>query len=262
MSRFSSALPPAIRSAAGRCLALAAAGLFVAACNPASPSSSAPGGSPPAAGGSTSAPATNSGGGSVLFPYAVGDTWVYEETIGTTHGTATNKVIAVKPVAGGHQVTLRSQASIAGLPSTPTMLTYIFHNDGSITVPFAQVGNGEVSIKSGSIVWPSTAVLNSGQPHKSTLVLQIKSAALNTTVHAHVTVQGNGTQSVTVPAGTYQATVVKETIAEKVSGISVDTVVTTWLAPGVGPVKSQVVAGRPTATESSISQVLKSFTKG
>jgi len=263
MGRFVNASPSAARSLTRGCLALAAAGLVLAGCH-------TPGSSPPSGNGSssptpnpgTSTPSSNAGGGTTLFPYAVGDTWVYVETLGTDHGTTTNKVTAVEPVADGHRVTFSTVANVAGLPSTPTTLTYIFHPDGSITVPFAQLGNGSVTLKSGSIVWPPTAVIDSGKPTRSTLVVQIKTAGLSSTVHADVTVKGGGPQSVTVPAGTYNATVVDETIAEKVEGISVTTTVRTWLAPGVGPVKTEVLASSLGASRSTVTDELKSFNKG
>ena len=58
---------------------------------------------------------------------------------------------------------------------------------------------------------------------------------------AHVTVQGAGTQSVTVPAGTYNATVVNMTMSETIHGFAVSSEVRTWLATGVGPVKTEVI---------------------
>jgi uncharacterized protein DUF3108 len=253
---------------AARCaVVLAAAGLMLAACS--SATSSAPGGS----GGSApmTSPGGNGGGGgnsngsgaSTLFPYAVGDTWVYNVSLGTSgHGTATNKIVAVTPVSDGNKVTMTVTDKIPGLPTPTTNLVYVFHPDGSITVPYAQTANGQVTIKSGSIVWPSQAVLDSGQPHKSTLVVQLTIAGHTLTVKAHVTVQGGGTQSVTVPAGTYRATVVNETISEKIAGIAVTTVVKTFLAPGVGPVKSQVLASSSGISRIAAADVLKSFTKG
>ncbi|MGH3401704.1 MAG: TapB family protein [Streptosporangiaceae bacterium] len=78
-------------------------------------------------------------------------------------------------------------------------------------------------------------------------------------VTAHVVVRAAGTQSVTVPAGTYRAQVVEETMTEKVEGIRVTTTVKTWVAPGVGPVKDEVLSS--SAIPSTV-EVLKSFTRG
>ena len=73
-------------------------------------------------------------------------------------------------------------------------------------------------------------------------------------------VKGGGTHSVTVPAGTYQATVVDQTMAETVLGHPVNIVVRTWLAPGVGPVKSEVLSKASATSAMNITEVLKSFT--
>jgi hypothetical protein len=75
--------------------------------------------------------------------------------------------------------------------------------------------------------------------------------------------RGAGTQTVHVPAGTYQATVVNETMTVKVMGFSVGVDVRTWLASGVGPVKSEVSTKAASLSSGIVSeQVLKSFTKG
>jgi hypothetical protein len=251
--------------ATGSLLVSAAIGLLIAGCGPGNNSSS---GSPASGGSSgtptTSAPAQNSGGsGTTLFPYAVGDTWVYRVSLGTLHGTTTNKITALTPVSGGTRATFTTIEHIAGLPSTPTTLDYVFHPDGSITVPFTEAGSGatKIIIKSGGIVWPSQAALESGTAQKSTLVSQIKSTAISTTVHAHVTVKGGGTQSVTVPAGTYQATVVNESVSETVEGIPTTIVVRTWLAPGIGPIQDEILTGA-IGTKPTTINVLTSFTKG
>lgn len=262
MNRIRVVGPPAV---------LLTAGLMLVGCGAVGSSSSAPA----AGGGSSSSSSSSSGssggsggsGGSgfdtTLFPATVGNTWVYNDTLaGAQSGTTTNMITAVTPNSAGERVTIKTHSNITGLPTTPTMLTYQFNSDGSIQVPYAQVGNNTVTIKSGGIVWPSQAELATGQPHTSTLVLQIKAAGHKITVKARVTVKGAGTQSVTVPTGTYQATVVQETIAEQVAGISVAIVVKTWLVSGVGPVKSVASTKSGSVSEIVSTEVLKSFTRG
>lgn len=249
-----------VRAAAG-----VAAGLLLAGCATSSSSPSAPPSGPSGTlSGTPSAPQGSGGGiGTTLFPITVGDTWVYNETLaGHQAGTLTNMIAAATPYSGGQKVMITTHSDIAGLPTTPTTLTYLFHPDGSIQVPYAQVGNNAVTIKSGGIVWPPAAQLASGQPRTSVLTVQIKAAGQDITAQAHVTVQGAGTQSVTVPAGSYQATVVQETITEHFAGIGVTIEVRTWLASGVGPVKSVVSTKSGSISEVVSTQVLKSFTKG
>ena len=77
-----------------------------------------------------------------------------------------------------------------------------------------------------------------------------------------VTVKGEGTQSVTVPAGTYSATVISETISEKIEGIDAVTQVTTWVANGLGPVKSVVATKTGSVSVTDATDVLVSFKQG
>jgi hypothetical protein len=197
---------------------------------------------------------------SVPFPIALGNTWIYQANIsGFEHGTVTNKVVAVKPVSGGTQATVSDHDSFV---STTTDSVYVFHPDGSISYPFSQLQSG-ATLVSGGLTLPSAAVVASGQPTSSTVVLEIHPAgAPARRVTAHITVKGDGTATVTVPAGTYTATVVSMTEKFTVSGYRAQIVVMTWMANGVGPVQSQA-----TLTELGHSQLvsqlkLQSFTKG
>jgi hypothetical protein len=246
---------------AGLALALAAAGLVMAGCGPSAGSASGSAGaaaaSKPAAGSSTASPAQGTSGsaaGLADYPIAVGNTWVYQNSLG---GTVTNKMTAVTAVSGGTQVTQTSTLDLTGSPTT-TQENYVFHSDGSITYPANQFS--DVSVQ-GGIVWPTPAEIAAGQPYSSTLqITSTQGQSLDVT--AHVVVQGAGSASITVPAGTYQATIVDMTMSYAVQGITVSIEVQTWLANGTGPVQSEV-----TTTEESVSHVadelkLQSFTKG
>jgi hypothetical protein len=251
------------RRAAGAAAVLAAAGLAVTGCKS---STSAAGSSTSPAAASSSPSVTASASSSApagtvtntFFPVGVNNTWVYATKVGGKPASdITNKMIAVDPVTGGQSVTM----SVDPGTSTPTTVTYIFHPDGSITVPVSQFGNGTVKLTSGSIVWPDQAELNSGTPHTSTLSFEVNTAGNVTHLTAHVTVKGGGTQTVTVPAGTYQAQLINEQLAETVAGVPVTFTLQTWVASGVGPVKSTLTANSSNSLQGTIEQ-LKSFTKG
>jgi hypothetical protein len=260
------------RRAAGPALALAAAGLVLAGCGSspgsASGSSGSPGSSHPSGGPASKAPAgsgsastsaagsTGSTTGYANWPIGVGNTWLYENSLG---GTVTNKMTAVVPVSGGQQVTQSDTIDLAGSPTT-TDGTYIFHSDGSITYPANAFGNG-VSVQ-GGIGLPSTAALDSGQASKSVLQVTVNQDGQHFSETANVTVQGAGTASVTVPAGTYQATIVDLTMAMTVSTIPLSIEVRTWVANGVGPVQSEVITTEAGAQHVTDEQKLESFTKG
>ena len=256
---------------------LAITGLTLAGCKGSSSASGSSGSTASAGTTSSASPAASSGGGqgsgsggsagggsgtslAADFPLAVGNTWVYETKVGAlSRGTTTNKVTSVVPVAGGHRVRMEVIDHLGAGTVTPTSFTYIFRSDGSITIPFSEFSSEKVRLISGGIVWPSRAQLASGQPLHSTLVFATSIVGHRLRVAAHVVVKGAGTQSVTVPAGTYRAQVIEETMTEKVEGIRVNTTIKTWVAPGVGPVKDEVLSS--SAIPSTV-EVLKSFTRG
>jgi hypothetical protein len=255
------------RSSAVVAGALAAAGLVLSGCGSSGSNPPAGGTKPasaqsPGSGGSTSAASANS----VPFPVGVGDSWTYStsDAAGTT-GTVVNKMTAVTPVSGGQQVTMADTITTSG-STTSNSAYYVFHSDGSITLPFSQFNTGSstssVKLLSGTLEWPSASALASGQSSNSTLQIQFSTNGQTENVTADITVKGAGTQSVTVPAGSYNATVVNMTMSETVEGIPVSDTVTTWLAPGVGPVKSQVVIDENGTSVTAGTQVLTAFTQG
>jgi hypothetical protein len=190
----------------------------------------------PSSSGSTTAVTT----ATVPFPVGVGDVWRYK----TTYGRTVNRMTAVTPVSGGQQVTMRSAITSLGSTTHDTAF-YVVHSDGSISLPFSQFdtnsSGASVQLISGNIFWPPADQLSSGKAYHDALKIAFSDDGMKQNVTAHVTVRGGGTQSVTVPAGTYNADVVNMTMSETIEGISVSSVVRTWLAPGVGPVKSEVI---------------------
>ena len=193
---------------------------------------------------------------SIPFPVAVGNTWVYQTTAGGQTGQTTNRIISAGPTPAGYQVTMSSTTDIAGA-ATAVQPVYVFHPDGTISYPVPAIDG--VSAAGGSISWPDAAGLASGDAYHS--VLRILLSQSGQYANANVTVQGAGTASVHVPAGTYQASVVDTTIAVKVDGSITTLELTTWIAQGVGPVQTKeqiIAAGEATL---GITSELVSFTK-
>jgi hypothetical protein len=226
------------RRAAGAAAVLVTAGLALTGCkvsmNASSPaagsSSPASGSSSPAASGTSSAGAQTT----AFFPVGVDNTWVYStKAAGQQGGNLINKMTGVRPVADGQQVTMSVTAGTAA----PATVTYVFHSDGSITVPMTRFGNKVVQLTLGSITWPSQSQLASGQPVTSPITYTVTVGGKVVRETAHVTVTGAGTQTVTVPAGTYQAQVINEAFAQNVGRLKVSFTLQTWVAKGVGPVK-------------------------
>jgi hypothetical protein len=263
----------ALRHSARAGVGLAAlAGLVLTGCSTGSSGSSAGSSSPSTSTSSTSASTSSSSGTSVVssnsvpFPIAVGNTWMYKDTTSVTVGTSVDKIASVTPVSGGQQVLMDSTITVAGVTSHSSGY-FIFHPDGSITYPFSQFNTSnsqtKVTLLSGNIVWPPASQIASGQVSIGTLKIQITVSGHTEEVVSHITVKGAGTQTVTVPAGTYNATVVDMTESETVLGIALTSQVTTWLAAGVGPVKTEVTISEGSSPGTvTADNVLTSFTKG
>jgi len=182
---------------------------------------------------------------SIPFPVAVGNTWVYQTQAGGQTGRTTNRIVAAGPGSAGYRVTVSSTTDVGGSAST-VVPVYTFYPDGTIGYPVPSVSG--VPGTGSDVRWPDAAGLASGKVYHSVLHV--------TGGNADVTVQGTGTASISVPAGSYRASVVKTTIS--VQGQTVE--VTVWIAQGTGPVKTQVLARAPGGTGLTTYELL-SFTK-
>lgn len=182
---------------------------------------------------------------SIPFPVAVGNTWVYQTQSGGQTGRTTNRVVGAGPGSAGFRVTVSSTTDIGGSAST-VVPVYTFYPDGTIGYPVPSVSG--VPGTGSDIRWPDAAGLASGKVYHS--VLHIQGG------NADVTVQGTGTTSISVPAGTYRASVVKTTISAQGQIVEV----TVWIAQGTGPVKVQVLVRAPGGTGLTTNELL-SFTK-
>ncbi len=240
------------------------AGLALAGCG--GSSSSAAGGNSASSSPAASHSPSTSGSATVTtatvpFPVGVGDTWKYK----TTYGRTVNRMTAVTPVSGGQQVTMSSAITSLGTTTHDTAY-YVVHSDGSISLPFSQFdtnsSGASVQLISGNIFWPPADELSSGKAYHDALRIEFTEDGMKQEVTAHVTVRGGGTQSVTVPAGTYTADVVNMTMSETVEGIAVSSVVKTWLAPGVGPVQSEVILHEGSTDHVAAEDQLISFKAG
>jgi hypothetical protein len=248
--------------------ALAAAGLVLTGC--ASSSGSASTSAAAQSSGASSSTSSNgsastvTSSGSLPFPSTAGDTWVYSNTNGAK---SKNKVESVTRVSSGRRVLIEDTVEDYGV-TTRTHYAYILRPDGEISLPFSQFSRPEssasfsVKLLSGGMSWPSAAQLASGKASHSTMTLTYTIDGKKQQVTMHITATGGGTQSVTVPAGTYRATVVNMLESETFDGDKVSTDVRTWLAAGVGPVQSEVVDVDGASRDILDKEELTSFVKG
>jgi hypothetical protein len=173
-------------------------------------------------------------------------------------GLQTNKVLSVVPVPGGQRVTMSQTTGLHGVKTTSDE-NLVFYSNGKIAYP---VASGEVSVLGSGVLWPTAAELASGQVFHSVLRIKVLKSGPVQDQDANVTVQGQGTSTVTVPAGTYQATLVTMTLSLKVGDESSTEEVQTWVAPGTGPVKTKVSLSTVGSTVLTSTDELLSFTKG
>ena len=227
--------------------------------------STASGASPSATVGTGATPSATSNSfvsaGSIPFPIAVGNTWVYQTVshVNNAHSIVTNRVVSVAAVPGGHRVTMSE--TVSGSLAPTTQQTYIFYANGQIGYPVNGADGVSVAGSSG-VLWPDAADLASGRDYNSVLRVRVSRTIPATDETANVTVRGGGTASVTVPAGTYQATIVDMVLATKVGSFSTSILVKTWTAPGTGPVKSEVSVLAAGKTEVTTTEELLTFTRG
>ena|ERR1700742_289820 len=229
--------------------------------NGARPRSSSPAATPsrPVPSAAASIPAS-SVGTSIPFPVAAGDTWLYRSQSGSSgeSGTTTNQIVAAGPASAGYQVAMVSDSDVTGLGGGTEPVFY-FHSDGTIAWPVTQVGGLTVE---GGVRWPDAAGLLYGNAYHSVLPVEVSLGNSVQSASANVTVQGEGTAPVTVPAGTYNALLVKMTFSMKVGDDAVTTVISNWLAASTGPVKTQVVTAVGGKTQIAATSELLKFTKG
>jgi hypothetical protein len=186
---------------------------------------------------------------SIPFPVAVGNTWVYQTTAGAAAGRTRNRIVSAGPGQDGYKVTMSSTTNLAGTAAA-VQSVYVFYPDGTIGYPVTPVNGVPVA---GAVRWPDAASLASGRAYHSVLRAQAGQGET-----ANVTVQGEGTTSVSVPAGTFQASVVHMTLATKGGTVEV----TTWIAQGIGVVKTMALTRAAGKAELLTTSGLRSFTRG
>ena len=244
---------------------VALAGCGSAAGTSSAASSSSPAGATSSATGTSATPAATPAAspgsvvaaGSIPFPVAVGDTWVYDvvTSISNVHALDTKKVVEVTSMPGGHQVTM-SDSAVPGAADS-TLQHYLFYGNGQIGFPVNEAHG--VSVVSGNgVTWPDAAGAASRRPYHSVLNIKLSSGQVKT---ANVTVQGGGTQSVSVLAGTYRAAVVTITMVSNEGSFTTTAVVKVWTAAGTGPVKTQQVVKAGGKTQLITTSELVSFTR-
>ncbi|MBU1587858.1 MAG: hypothetical protein KKH51_07915 [Actinobacteria bacterium] len=205
---------------------------------------------------------------SIYYPVAEGNTWVYSIDYGTG-STVTDTEVMTKVVTEGDGVRATIERTFVwddgSQPDVVSTVDYLFGADGSVQVPFQSIpsAGGTVTVESGTMLWPTTAQFEAGTPTTGSLTATVDTSDQSIAETIDFTITGAGAEDVTVPAGTYSARKLVQNLVISlpdlgVSGLSIDAV--TWLADGVGPVRTEVPDTLGGGT--TIVQVLLSFTPG
>ena len=222
--------------------------------------------------GSSTAPAASSAAPaagaaiSIYYPVAVGNTWVYSIDYGNGMVVTDTEVMTkVTPEGGGTRATIERTFTWndKSQPELMDSVEYVFGSDGSLTVPFQSLpiaGGGTVTVKSGELVWPTSAEFEAGTAKTGIIEASIDSNGTTTEQTVKFTITGSGVESVTVPAGTFSARKLLQNLLISlpslgVTDLPIDSV--SWLAEDVGAVRTEIPdqSGGPT-----IVQQLLSFT--
>ena len=110
-------------------------------------------------------------------------------------------------------------------------------------------------LASANVNWPSPAALTPGRPRTST----VTGSFLGFKTTERLTVTEVGPAMVTVPAGSYRATLLKQTVTD---GSRNQEVVRSWVVNGIGQVKTDTTVIVKGARNVSAVQALTSFTRG
>jgi len=209
------------------------------------------------------------------YPISEGSTWVYRTDYGPRSlgiVTYTEKVARVAPAGADTNVSLQRTFHYANGKTRDFTVTttYTFHKDGSISIPYQnpiEIPNTRITVKSGKIVWPSAAELESGKPKTGSVALSATVSGRTFDETVAFTIQGKSIESVKVPAGTFQARRMDQTMNITINGLAGATTISTtsWLAKGTGMVRTIVKGGTALpdgTTTADVETVLVSFTKG
>lgn len=206
---------------------------------------------------STSAPEPSATAGageyeniSPYYPVALGNTWVYRMTNPEPVGVVieTEKMTAVTPDGDDVRVTIERSFHYenGSSPDFTDSVDYIFHADGSLSVPYQSLpdtSGAQVEIENGEMVWPTTAEFEAGTPKTGTInvTVTVDGSAFEQVITFSIT--GQGVESVTVPAGTFEARKLLQAMRVTIpsagmTDLPIDS--TVWLAEGIGQVRSEV----------------------
>jgi len=209
----------------------------------------------PGSGGQPASPGGTPAIAPTVIPAQLGDTWVYAvDSSVLGKGTETARISAARAVPGGQRATLSTSLRLAG-SRAPFRFNSDFTAAADGSVRFRSTSFMGARLASANVNWPSPAALTPGRPRSST----VTGSFLGLRTTERVTVTEVGPATVTVPAGSYRATLLQQTVTEAGGGREV---IKSWVVTGIGEVKTATTVFVKGQRSVSTAQALVSFTKG
>lgn len=175
------------------------------------------------------------------FPAQEGTTWTYRQETGGQAIEQTQTLEAVEPGDDGTVMTI-SNTFDNGAP--PFELEYVVRDDGSVAVPFQtfDAGAGAEVEASGDLVWLGPDQFAAGESEEGELVLDVDAGGQSTSADVTFVVEPQGVETVTVPAGEFEASHMRIDLTIDTQGVTQDLGIDLWFVQGVGFVKQAVDA--------------------
>ena len=197
------------------------------------------------------------------YPVAEGNEWVYTMTYPEPIGivTETETMTAVTTDGdGGAEVTIARSFHYenGSTPDFSDEVTYLFHADGSIEVPYQSIPSSDagavVTITSGTMVWPNDEEFEAGTVKSGDITATVESGGLSFDQVIHFEVSGAGEEAVSVPFGDVTARKLVQSLVVSIAeyGVEVPISATSWLQADVGLVRTEIpdlVSGAPITVE-------------
>ncbi len=246
------------RASTSSALAALALLALLAGCSPTTPSGSDDGDGAP-----DSSEQSESIIDSGYYPVAEGNTWVYTMAYPDPIGivTETETMSSVKTDDEGSATVVITRDFHYENGSTPDFsdeVTYLFHADGSIEVPYQSVPTSDasavVTVTGGTMVWPNDDEFADGTVKSGDITATVVSGGLTFDQSIHFEISGAGDEEVTVPFGTVTARKLVQSLVVSIPqyGVDLPITATSWLQADVGLVRTEIpdlTGGAPITVE-------------
>ena len=184
---------------------------------------------------------------SSYYPVAEGNTWEFSMQLPDPLGTVTEtetmtEVVRVDDDTVRATIERTFHYENGSTDDVTDSVDYVFHSDGSLEVPYQSLpdtSGAVVTVKSGTMVWPTDEEFEAGTEKTGTI--EASANGIDQTVD--FAIAGGGVESVTVPAGTFDARLLEQKLEISIPEFSIDGLpiaAKSWLAPGTGLVKTEI----------------------